>query len=823
MNARRGPLIVGVVLLAVLSQACRLPDLPDLELAETQAEALPQTSFLYTADGTLITRLHAGENRVVVPFEKIPETVREAVVAVEDKRFYEHKGIDLRALLRAAYVDASSGRIVEGGSTITQQYVKNAYTGAEQTLSRKIREAALAWQLEQELTKDEILTRYLNTVYFGEGAYGIQSAAEGFFDRPARDLTLAQSALLAGLISAPVDYDPVTHPQRALERRNLVLRQMWEQGRITLAEYSKAAGSELRLRLPRDTPRYIAPHFVDYFEQWFLSSPRFGETQDERYRLLFEGGLRITTTLVPRLQEAAENAINSILIYRSDPYAAMTVIDPRNGYVKAMVGGRDYFSEHDRYARINLATGGITGRQAGSAFKPFALVAALESGIAPETVYPAPASIQLPLENGQVWSVQNYDGSSSGNLTLEQATIDSVNTVYAQLISDLGAQKVISVAKRMGIRCCRRTTEPGTDLKAFLSAVLGTNEVNTLEMASAYGSLATGGYHAQPTPVLRITTADGDVLYEAQPEPRLVVNAGVAAVASRILQEVVQYGTGTAANIGRPQLGKTGTAQEWRDAWFVGAIPQLTAAVWVGFPQGLISMTYPRVRLPHVLGGTWPAQIWRAFMINATAHMPIRGFPSTEVQYVTVAVDATQYPLCLPNQYTHPANIQTQIFIAGTEPTQTCTEPTSYALLTVPSVIGLSQDEATLALQAAGFNVSVVVQSSTTAPAGSVIGQDPAAGVQAQQASTVTITVAKTETSSPAPDRATIPNVLGLPQSAAEAAISQAGLLPAVITQAQCNRRRPECDYASGTVWSQSPGVGNTVEPGSTVIIWVNP
>ncbi|MBI2238679.1 MAG: transglycosylase domain-containing protein, partial [Actinobacteria bacterium] len=368
MNARRGPLLVGLVTLALVAQGCRLPDLKE---EQAKAPALPQTSFLYAADRSLITALHAGENRVVVPSSRIPETVRNAVVAVEDKRFYDHKGIDLKALLRAAYVDATSGRIVEGGSTITQQYVKNTMVGTEKTLARKMKEAYLAWQLEHTLSKTQILTKYLNTVYFGGGAYGIQAAAETFFDRPATELTLAESALLAGLISAPVDYDPIAHPKRALNRRNDVLEQMLEQGMIGPPAYERASSSQIRLHLPTErAQRYFAPYFVDYFEQWFLRNPRFGASQAERYNLLFEGGLRIYTTIEPRLQRYAEEAVQEVLAYRSDPYAAMTVIDPRTGYVKAMVGGRDYFDPEDRFAKLNLATGGSTGRQAGSAFKP---------------------------------------------------------------------------------------------------------------------------------------------------------------------------------------------------------------------------------------------------------------------------------------------------------------------------------------------------------------------------------------------------------------------------------------------------------------------
>ncbi|HEX9123936.1 MAG TPA: transglycosylase domain-containing protein [Actinomycetota bacterium] len=824
MSFPRRWLVLGVSVLALVASSCHLPNLNE---ERATAPALPQTSFLYAADGSLITALHAEQNRVIVPFTKIPKAARNAVIAIEDKRFYDHRGVDLKALLRAAYIDATSGRIVEGGSTITQQYVKQAYVGDEQTLSRKLKEAYLAWQLEQKLTKDQIITKYMNTVYFGNGAYGIQAAAETYFDRPASELTLNQAALLAGLIAAPNDYDPVAHPKAGLSRRNEVLANMYGLGMIGDAAYQRAAGHPVRLHLRQNgTQHYLAPYFVDYFKQWFLSNPRFGKTVQDRYNLLFEGGLRIQTTLVPRLQQEAETAVGSILLYKSDPYAALTAIDPRTGYIKAMVGGRDYWSPSDRYARVNLATGGTTGRQAGSAFKPFALVAALEDGLPPSTPLNG-SSASIPLQDGTYWKPGNAEGSGYGTISLETATVNSVNVAYANLLvkmgdgdAYLGAQQLVQMAKRMGIRCCTRTTSPDTPLQAVPSAVLGTNEVNTLEMASAYGTLAYGGQHVQPTPVIQITKADGEVLYEAHPKPKQVVPPAVITVADGILQKVVLYGTGAAANIGRPQIGKTGTAQNYSDAWFVGAVPQLVTAVWAGFPQGQISMAYPRVRISRVYGGTWPAQIWRAFMINATNHLPERPFPSSDVTYVTVRVDVTQG--CLANPYTPPGNVQTIQYIAGTEPHKICKEPSSYQYLTVPSVIGLKESQAAAELQAAGFNVRTQYQPSDQAP-GTVIAQNPAAGEQAQQTSTVTITVAQKASPSPSPQSAAVPDVVGMSQGQAIAALQGAGFQVAVVKDQQCSPSDPSCDYQKGVVWSQDPAGGTQAPVGATVTVIVNP
>src|SRR5262245_19744361 len=282
------PLVVGLLGFALAAAAC---DLPSLQEARQNADALAQTSAIYSADGRLITRLHAGENRIVVGSRKIPQVIRDAVIAIEDKRFYDHRGVDVRALLRAAYIDATTGEVVEGGSTITQQLVKQLYVGNEQTVARKLKEAYLAWQLEGQLTKDQILTRYLNTVYYGNGAYGIRAASQTYFDEEPLDLSLPQAALLAGLIAAPVNYDPVIHPTRAERNRNHVLELMQELGTIDAAQQQQAATSPLELRLPpRRESHYAAPYFLDYVKEWFLSNPRFGDTPQERYDLLFEGG-----------------------------------------------------------------------------------------------------------------------------------------------------------------------------------------------------------------------------------------------------------------------------------------------------------------------------------------------------------------------------------------------------------------------------------------------------------------------------------------------------------------------------------------------------
>ncbi|MCI0633021.1 MAG: transglycosylase domain-containing protein [Actinobacteria bacterium] len=823
MAARSRTLVVGLVAFALASSAC---DLPTLREARRDADALPETTFLFASDGTLITRLHAGEDRVVVGSRRIPEVVRDAVVAIEDQRFYDHKGIDLRALLRAAYVDATTGEVVEGGSTITQQLVKNVYVGKEKTIGRKIREAYLAWQLEQRLSKDRILTKYLNTVYLGNGAYGIQAASETYFDKPPLELTLADAALLAGLIRAPVDYDPVTHPNRAERRRDRVLDRMLELGMIDASSHQAATASNTVLHLSTEIDeQYIAPYFVDYVKEWILSNPRFGETPADRYDLLFKGGLRIVTTLDPRMQRAAERAVASVLTEPGDPYGALTAIDPRTGFVHAMVGGRDYWNPHDRFARVNLATGGVTGRQAGSAFKPFALVAALEHGV-PRSQPLNGSSAHILLQEGTYWDPRNAEGGGYGTISLESATVNSVNIAYANLLSVIGggdtyegAAATVEAAVRMGIRCCPRTTEPNDPLAAVPSAVLGVNEVSTLEMATAFGTLANLGSHVQPTPVVRITDSDGRVIFQAKPNPDQVVTAEISSEAVDILKGVVSSGTGTGANIGRPQFGKTGTAQNASDAWFVGAVPQLATAVWVGFPQGQVPMCCGNVRISTVYGGTWPASIWRAFMVEATARMPIREFgEAPEIEYVTLRIDVTQG--CLANPFTPPQNIDVVQFPAGSQPTpEVCTEPSEYQLLLVPSVIGLDRVAAISRLHAAGFGVAVVLEPSEE-PDGTVIGQDPAGGERLVQTGTVSIIVAKGR---PEPPTVTVPDVVGMGQGEATGRLRQAGLDVAVAFEQECDPADPSCDYRQGVVWSQSPGGGSDVDVGSTVTIVVNP
>jgi penicillin-binding protein 1A len=805
--------VCAAVALALVSSACAI-HLPRIPNAKPTIPQLPQTSVLYDDQGRFITTLHADENRTVIPIGQIPVVMRNAVIAVEDQRFYEHRGVDVKAIVRAALQNVKQGRIAQGASTITEQLIKNTITGNERTLTRKIKDAILAHQLEQRYTKNQILDMYLNTVYFGQGAYGIQAAAKTYFSVPPSDLTLAQAALLAGLVSSPSKYDPVFHPDDSLSRRNLVLERMLGLQMIDYPDYQAAAASPVQLDLQR-SGRYPAPHFVDYVKQWFLTNPAFGDTQEDRYNTLFEGGLRIYTTVDLRLQKEAEDAINGILSYRKDPYGAMTVIDPKTGAIRAMVGGRDYFGK-SKIAELNLATGGATGRQAGSSFKPFALVTALEQGISPLTVYQAPPHLDLLLPPGyspRIWPVSNYDGEGGGSMTLEQATIKSINTVYAQLILQEGAGNVVATARRMGIT---------SSLRSYPSAVLGTNEVNTLEMASAFGTLDTLGQHVPPIAVWRITDSSGRVVYQADPQPTQAVSPGVAWTTVQILQKVVKEGTGTEANFGRPAAGKTGTAEHWTNAWFVGFVPQLVAAVWVGFPKGQVPMTYPRVRLAHVLGGTWPTEIWHAFMVKATRGMPVQTWTKPSFGFVSVPVDVRRW--CLPNAWTLPSDVQVITFYDGTQPTNRCSQPSGPQRIALPSVVGVTQTRAQQVLQSFGFQVSVTQRQSAKAPPGSVLSQDPPPGSIELQGSTVTIVVATAPPApspSPSPSPVVVPDVVGLTQAEAVSQLTADGFNVSVVTE-WC-KPKGSCKDKPGIVWQQSPPGGSYAPPGSTVVLWVNP
>jgi len=574
-----------------------------------------RSTFVYDAQGNLIARLHAEEDREPIPLEEVAPVLKDAVIAIEDERFYDHNGVDLRATFRALMRNIEGGEIAEGGSTITQQYVKNVLLGRERTVGRKIKEASLAYQMERNYTKDTILERYLNTVYFGNGAYGAEAAAKRFFGTSANKVTLAQAALLAGMIRAPERYNPFDAPDIAEARRQIVLKRMLDLGMVTQEEVDTAAADVPKVARPDE--RYPAGHYVEAVKRFMLSNEAFGETRQQRRDLLFKGGLHIYTNLDMRMQRAAEQAVSEALANERNVIAALVSVEPKTGKVRAVWGGYEFFGP-EKKAKFDFAT--VGRRQTGSSFKPLTLAAALAEGIGPFQVYPAPGKIVLkPDKNGPPWEVSNYGGGGYGALTLTDATIRSTNTVYAQLILDLGPKLVTDLAKEMGIK---------SPLEKNPASVLGTNPVTPLDMASAFATLAADGVHTEPKFVDRIEDSGGKTIYAAPDTRTRVLSEMVARNVTKILRRVITGGTATSARlkITDEVAGKTGTAQRWRDAWFVGYSTSLSTAVWVGDPDKPTSMSPPFTKR-RVTGGSYPARAWKLFMEEALQWAPPSDFP----------------------------------------------------------------------------------------------------------------------------------------------------------------------------------------------------
>jgi penicillin-binding protein 1A len=473
------------------------------------------TTAVYAADGSVLTEWHAEQDRVLVTYDELPKHLVDAIVAIEDRRFWIHPGVDVQGVVRAAAENMEAGAIVQGGSTITQQYIKNVLLTDSVTFERKAEEAGLALQLEETLTKVEIFERYANTAFFGEGAYGVEAAARRYFGKAVGNLTLGESALLAGILAAPTDYNPYDHLDVAMQRRAVVIDTMLELGWIDVnaAVYAAAEPVALAERGAADRMRF--PYFTDEVRRELLANPALGDTPEDRWQLISKGGLRVYTTLDPAVQRAAEEAIDS-LIDETGPSAALVAVDPRNGYVLAIVGGRDFYSTTDQSAQFNLATQGR--RQPGSAFKPFTLAAALQAGATLDSAWPGGRNATLQTDLGS-WTLSNHEDAFYPSLTLLEATVFSVNVPYAYVAQWIGTERIIAAARAAGIR---------SDLTANPSIVLGTEEVTVLEMASAYGTFAAGGIRVEPVLVTRVEAADGTTIYEHVPTFTRVFDAAVA-------------------------------------------------------------------------------------------------------------------------------------------------------------------------------------------------------------------------------------------------------------------------------------------------------
>ena len=596
---------------------------------------------IYDDNDELITELHV-ERRIFVPLAHIPQALRDAVIATEDKRFYYHWGVDPIGIARATVQNYRRGRVVEGGSTITQQLTKVLFLTPDKSMERKLKEAVLALELERRYTKDRILEMYLNQVYFGHGAYGVEAAARTYYGKSVAELNVREAALLAGLPRAPTTYSPFEHSEAAKRRREVVLRRLVEYGALKDAEAKRLTRADLGL-IPPERRRTTGQYFLDYVQQ----------TLEAKYGadLVFKGGLNVYTTLSPTMQLAAEQSLRDGLKALEGrtgkgrpgehPEGAIVTVEPHTGYVRAMVGGYDFFrSEFNRAVQAR--------RQPGSVFKPFIYIAALESGLTPATrVEDAPVSYAVGA-NGQVWKPENYDRKFRGSTTLQQALEESVNVVTVKVQERVGLNRTIQVARRFGI---------SSPLDVNLSLALGTSDMTLIELTSAYGALANQGQLLPPTTIRYVTDPQGKLLEENLPEPREAVSPETAFVITHMLRGVVERGTGQAAKaLGRPLAAKTGTTNDYSNAWFIGYTPRLATGVWVGYDR-------PRSLGKDETGSRVAVPIWTGFMTKVLGDSPKEDFSMPD-RVVLVPVDLDPSNECV--------RVVTMAFVKGTEPAVGC-------------------------------------------------------------------------------------------------------------------------------------------------------
>ncbi|MDQ6616250.1 MAG: transglycosylase domain-containing protein [Actinomycetota bacterium] len=608
---------------ALLSQAAESIPNPLLDIFKQQA----QRSIVYAADGTVLAVLHATENRSPVSIDQVPKVVIDAVLDTEDARFFTHGGIDVKSTVRALASDVKRGAAVQGASTITQQLVKTVLNTPEKTLDRKLKDAVISTRLEGRYTKKQILEAYLNTVYFGNGAYGVQAAAETYFNENISAVTPVQAALLAGMIRDPQGYDPLLNPHDSTARRNFVLQRMVTQGHLSQNDATSLAKTPTPSKLtpPQGTGDTKDDYYVEQVKQILLSqSTTLGSTYSERYNALFKGGLRIYTNLDLHFQDLAEQSIAQnipAVVTQNGFTGALASIDPGTGKVRAIIGGPGF----DR-VKYDLATQGL--RQPGSGFKLFTLLAAYEAGYGPyDTVDgSSPCAVKFNGNTALIKKpISNDEGKAFGPLSVISATAGSVNCAFIRIAHEVGLSKVVEMAHRLGLH---------EKFPLNPSLVIGSEETTVLEMAGAYATLAADGVYHQPSFIDHVVDSSGATVFAANPVGKRVLDPQVARMAVMTLRAVVQYGTGTGASLpDRPVAGKTGTTELNTDAWFNGITPQLATTVWMGDAKGRTPMQYPSTPI-SVFGGTYPATIWSAYTEAALSGQAAISFPEPDPNHI---------------------------------------------------------------------------------------------------------------------------------------------------------------------------------------------
>ncbi|MDD5621649.1 MAG: PBP1A family penicillin-binding protein [Actinomycetota bacterium] len=782
-------IIIGLIL--VLYYVNSLPTLEELT-----PSPIAETSKVYALDGSLITEFHAEENREIISFNKMSDYIKDAIVAIEDKRFFEHQGVDYRRIIGAFISDIRSGEWAEGASTITQQYVKNIYFSQEKTFRRKINEALIAIQLERNYTKNKILEMYLNTINFGSGAYGIEKASEIYFGKDASELNLPESALLAGLLRAPEIYSPFNNMEKAKSRRDLVLQLMYEQKLIDTSEYLGALAEPIILNessivnTDRDNDGRVAPYFIDYVKR-NLYDQKFTDYD------VFKGGLRIYTTLDIDLQNKAENAFKKVFPEEIEPSYCLVSTDPENGYIYAFIGGKDYDT-----SKFNIAIQGK--RQPGSVFKVLVLMEAIKQNISPNNTFNPNGPIIIDMKEGPDWEVHNYGDQKfdTDQMSIVDGTVNSVNVIYAQLMMEVGAENVENLCSEMEIYGIGNN--PAIALGGLETGV------TPLDVSKVFSTLASGGFYRQPVSILKITDSEGNILYEYEQEENesnhRVLEEPIAYYITQILRKVVESGTGRGAAIGRPAAGKTGTTSDLRDAWFAGYTPDLVTVVWMG---NLDNTPMEAINGRTIVGGSYPADVWREFMASALEDVPESDFVKPDKELVDIKV-CTESGL-LATFWCPEESIRWNIYIKGEEPEDICN---IHNKIEIPDVIGSNIEEARTLLESLNFEVEEIYDFDEIFNQNSVFNQNPEAGtiLESPEGEKLNITLYVSK----GPATFSMPGLIGMDLKGAEQLVKSFGLVVNSVIYEFSDTVLP------GYITNQIPARDSIITKSAVVVLYVS-